>query len=363
VKQVALIVLWVILTLAALALLWAFRGAVVLLLISVAVAGAVRPLIDALHERGLSFRVAIAIAYGGCLAVVGVLVYVLAARLVVEVPLAADQLVESYGHHFERAIHEFRGAALAERALGSTMAVLDLIGRVLLVIVMSIYWTVGRDAIERLWLSFLPVERRRGARTVWVETRDAVGQVLRRELGQSILVAVLLSLGLWLAGCEVWALATVAALVLRLIPLLGNWLAVAAVALAAFPSGLFAVILAPIIAITALALLRVVIAPRWFPLASPLDPILEVLVILALAGSFGLAGLIAAPLVAAAIQTAYAEVAEIRASQEDVPQLDELAARVTRIERRLRWSSPPPAVVNLLSRLQGLIERAETRPR
>ncbi len=357
-KQVARIVFWILLTLAALALLWAFRGAVVLLLLSVAVADAVHPIIDRINERGVPFRLAIAAAYIACLAAVGLLVYVLAARLVVEIPDAADRLVEAYGHHMERAISEFRGSAVAERAVGGTMALLDLIGRVLLVIAMSVYWTGGRDAIERLWLSFLPVERRRGARAVWIETRRAVGAELRREVGQSILAGVALSVGLWLAGCELWALGTVAVLVLRLIPLLGAPLAVAAVVLAALPSGLVPAILSPVIAIAVLALLRVVVAPRWFPIERPLEPILAVVVILALAGSFGLAGLIAAPLVAAAIQTVYVEVAAIRASEEKLPHLDDLEARITRIERRLRWSSPPPAVANLLARLQALVERA-----
>ncbi len=357
-KQVARIVFWVLLTLAALALLWAFRGAVVLLLLSVAVTDSVRPIIDRIHERGVPFRLAIAIAYAACLGAVGLLVYVLGARLVVEIPFAADRLVESYGHHMERAITEFRGSAVVERALGGTMALLDLIGRVLLVIAMSVYWTGGRDAIERLWLSFLPIERRRGARAIWIETRRAVGAELRRELGQSILAAVALSLGLWLAGCELWALGTVAVLLLRLIPLLGAPLAVAAVVLAALPSGLVPAILGPIITIAVLAVLRAVVAPRWFPIERPLDPILAVLVILALAGSFGLAGLIAAPLVAAAIQTAYVEVAAIRASEETLPRLEDLESRIARIERRLRWSSPPPAVANLLARLQQLVERA-----
>jgi putative permease len=357
VKQVARVVFWVLLTLAALALVWAFRGAVVLLLIAVAVAGAVRPIIDDLHARGVPFRLAIAIAYGAGLGVVALLVSVLAARLVVEIPLAADSLVQSYGQHLERAIGEFRAAAVAQQALGSTVALLDLIGRVLLVIVLSIYWTGRRDTIERLWLSFLPVERRRGARSIWIETQRAVGAVLRRELGQSILVTLALSLGLWLAGVELWALATTAVLALRLIPLLGSGLSLAAVVLAAAPSGVLPTVAAALVGLAVLGVLRVLVA-RWLPDERPLDPILSVPVVLALASSFGVAGLIAAPLVAAAIQTAYVEAAAARLNGGKLPRIDDLAGRLSRLERRLRWSSPPPAVTNLLARLQLLVSRA-----
>lgn len=360
-RQVAVIVLWVILTLAGLWLLWAFRGAFVLLLLSIVVASAVRPLVDRLHERGVSFRLAIAVAYGLCLGIIGLLGYVLVTRMLVEIPAAADHFVESYGHHFETAIHDFRATAVAQRALGSTFAVLDLVGRVALVIVLSIYWTGGGDAFDRLWLSFLPVERRRNARAVWFATRSAVGAVLRRELGLSIAAAVPLLVGFWLAGCELWALGTIAVLLFRLIPLIGGPLAVAAAVLAAVPSGLLATLLAGGIAIAVLAVLRAVVAPRFFPIDRPLDPMLDVVVILALAGSFGLAGLVAAPLVVAAIQTAYAEITGIQASEDRVPRMEDLVTRVGRLERRLSWASPSPAVVSLFARLQQLVDRATSR--
>ena len=361
-RQVATIVFWVILTLAAIWLLWAFRGAVVLLLLSIVLASAVRPLVDALHERGVSFKLAVAVAYGVCLGTIGLLGYVLATRLLVEIPVAADTFVESYGHHFERAIHEFRATAVAQRALGSTVAFFDLVGRAALVIVLSIYWTGGRDAFDRLWLSFLPVERRRAARTVWFATRRAVGAVLRREVGLSIAAAVPLSVGFWLAQCDLWALGTVAVLLLRLIPLIGAPLAVAAAAAAAAPSGVLPTIAATLIAVGVLAALRTVVAPRFFPIERPLDPILEVLVILALATSMGLAGLIAAPLVVAAIQTAYAEITNIQDSPDRLPRLEELADRTARLERRLTWSQPSPEVASLFARLQQLLDRA-TSPR
>jgi predicted PurR-regulated permease PerM len=358
VKQVAKIVFWAVLTLAALALLWAFRGAVVLLLLSIAVAAAVRPLVDVLHRHGLSFRIAIAVTYGACLGIVGVLGYVLAARLLVELPFAADQLIESYGHHFEEAIHEIRAAAVAERALGGTMVAFDLLGRAVLVIVLSIYWTGGGDAFERMWLSFLPVERRRNARAVWDATRRAVGAVLRRELGLSVVTGLALSAGFWAAQSELWALGTLSVLILRLIPLLGKPVAVAAAGLSAAPSGLVTAIVVVALTITVLTINRTVLAERAFPMEKPLDPLLEVLVILALAGAFGIPGLIAAPLVAAAIQSAYGEIAGISDSQSELPKVENLAIRMNRIEARFRWSPPPPEVASILSRLNDLIERS-----
>jgi predicted PurR-regulated permease PerM len=361
VRGVATVVFWVVLTLTALALLWAFSGAVVLFLLSIAVAGAIRPIIDALLARRLSLRAATAVAYAGCLVTVGILVYVLAARLLVEVPFALDRLVEEYGDEFEHAISEFQATTVAEHAVGSTMAAFDLIGRVLLVIVMSIYWTSGRDSFERLCLSLMPVERRKQARTIWIETRSAVGAYLQRELGQSVLATLALSVGFFAAGCDLWALATVAVLLLRLIPLLGGGLAVGAALIAGLASGTLPAILAAVITIAVLLALRTLVAPRWFGIERPIDPILGVLLILALAGTFGLAGLIAAPLVAVAIQTAFSEIVAMQATEAELPSMDDLVRRANRLERRFRWTPPPPSVTSLLARLQQLIERAATR--
>lgn len=357
-RQVARVAFWSALTLAGLALLWAFREAAALLLLSIVIASAIRPLIDDVHASGLPFRVAVAAAYAASLGVIGLLVYVLAARLLVEIPEAADRLVATYGQHVQQAIEGARGSALAQQALGSTVATLDVIGAVLLVIVMSIYWTGGRDAFERHWLSLLPIERRRHARSVWIATRRAVGAVLRRELGQSVLVAVVSIPGFALAGSELWGLGTVAVLLLRLIPLLGDALAVAAAAATAAPSGLLPAVLASTMTIAVLALLRLVVAPRWFPLDRPLDSILGVLLILALGGSFGVAGLLVAPLVATAIHTACTEIAAIGAGEQQPPRLEDLAARVSRLEHRVRASAASPAVASLHARLQDLLERA-----
>lgn len=361
-KEVAKIVFWAVLTLAMVAVLWAFREAGALLLLSIAVASAIQPLIDDLRASGLRFRAAVAVAYAATLGVLGLLVYVLTARLLVEIPEAVDRLVATYGQEVEQVFEAVTAPAVAQQALGGTMATLDLLGAVLIVIVMSIYWTSGRDAFERLWLSLLPIERRRRARSVWIATRRSVGAVLRRELGQSIVVALVLIPGLALAGSELWALGAVAVMVLRLIPLVGETLAVVAAGVTAAPSGLLTAALATVTTIAVLVVLRAIVAPRWFRTERPLDAILEVLVILALGGSFGLPGLIVAPLVAAAIQTVYVEIAAAGPVEEELPRLEDLAARASDLEHRLHETTTSPAVASLLARLQHIIERAGSRP-
>jgi predicted PurR-regulated permease PerM len=188
-----------------------------------------------------------------------------------------------------------------------------------------------------------------------------VGAYLQREVGQSVLAALALSVGFFAAGCDLWALATVAVLLVRLIPLLGGALAVAAALMTGAVSGTVPAILAPLMTAAVLIALRAVVAPRWFGIERPIDPILGVLLILALAGTFGLPGLIAAPLVAVAIQTAFSEIVDLQAAAVQLPSLDDLVRRANRLERRFRWTDAPPALANLLARLQHLIDRAGSR--
>jgi len=384
VKHVAMIVFWVAVTLCGLALAWAFRSAAILMLLSMAVSAALRPMVDRLMARGLSASAAIAATYLLSLGVVGVLAYVLTSRLLVEVPTAIDGLVEGYRNaaatwpraggyreflsgvmpppsDFQQAVGDVEASSVAGQALGTTLGLLDVVGQTLLVMVLSIYWTSGRDAFERLWLSFLPGRRRHVAQSIWIAIRRNVGSHLRRELVLSVLVGIILTIGLRLVGCELWALATVSVLVLRLIPLLGGPAAVLAVLVISATSGVVPAILSTALGLALLIVLRLVVAPRTLHVERQLDPILAVVVILALAAHFGLVGLVAATLVAVAVQTLFAEVIALRASEADLPTVGELTARAARLERRFRWTPPSPPIASLLSRLQYLIERAASR--
>lgn len=383
-KRVAMIVFWVAVTIGGLALAWAFRSAALLFLLSIALAAALRPMVDQLRARGISLGGAIAITYLACLTVVGALAFALTQRLVIEVPAVFDRLVEGYrdvavtwpragGYReflsrvmpppedFESAVGGIEAASVAGQAVGSLLVLLEVVGQVVLVVVLSIYWTSGRDAFERLWLSFLPARRRQAAQAIWISTRRNVGLHLRRDLASSVVIGITLLVGLRAVGCEFFGLATTFVLVLRLVPLLGGPAALLAVAVTASVSGPLAAVLSTALTLAVLLVLRLVVGPRALQVERNADPILAVVVILALAANYGIAGLIAAPFVAVAVQTLLAEVIALRASEADLPTVPQLTARAQRLERRFRWTPPSPTIASLLSRLQYLLERAASR--
>jgi predicted PurR-regulated permease PerM len=246
---------------------------------------------------------------------------------------------------------------VARGAVGTTIDILGILGSALAVLALSIYWGANRDAFERVWLSLLPVARRLRARTVWNETRAAAGAHMRHELGQSALAATALALGFWAMGCEYWSLPAVAVAVLRLVPLLGGPFAIAAAFLGGLATSVPLAFAAGGLALVVLLMLRLVIAPRVFQ-APRLNPILEVMVVLAVARTYGFGALIFAPLITAVIQTLFIELTTRTAAQPDAS-LDVLEQRAHALEANAS-AALTPELSNLLGRLRRLLTAAGT---
>ncbi len=377
-KKVASITFVILATLLGVALLWALRGAVVLFALSLALSAALRPIVDHLVERGWSQSAAMAAVYIATFLDGAVVAYVLGAELVIELPRAATDLVTAYDY----AARHWKGAGtfrsflaanmpppaeldkllgtiapdLARGALGSTLSILDVLGSALAVLALSIYWGANRDAFERVWLSLLPVERRTRARSVWTATRLAAGAHLRHEVGQSALAATALALGFWGIGCTYWALPAVAVAVLRLVPLLGIAFAVAFAALAGLADSPSLALAAAAMTLVVLLVIRLVIAPRVFQ-PTRLSPILAVMVVLAMAQTYGFVGIVFAPLITAAIQTFFSEMVA-PAAVTAASSIDDLRLRAERIELGADNEPLPPELASMVSRLRHLLTEA-----
>jgi putative permease len=380
VKKVASITFIVLATLLGVALLWALRGAVVLFALSLALSAALRPIVDHLVERGWSQSAAMAIVYVATVLDGAVLAYVLGAEAVIEIPRAASELLTAYEHaartwprsgEFRRFVAEHMpppgeldkllasvAPGLARGAVGSTLSILDILGSALAVLALSIYWGANRNAFERVWLSLMPVDRRMRARTVWTATRLAAGAHLRHEVGQSALAATALSLGFWAMGGEYWAVPAIVVAVLRLVPLLGIALAVIAAGAAGLATSPNHALAFAGITLVILLVVRLVIAPRVFQ-PPRLNPILAVMVVLAMAGTYGVAGIVFAPLIAAAIQTCFSELVA-PATMAPSSSVDELRQRVEKLEREAEEKPLSPELASMLGRLRALLDDAGT---
>jgi putative heme transporter len=304
-------------------LLWRFRAAASLFVLSIAMAAIVRPAIDAV-ERRLGRSLAVALIYVAGIALAGLFTYVVSRGVLHEL----DEAVERLGAGYDRmiagagdsgalseyllhrlppaaALYEAIGGArptrLIDQALGVTRNVIDVVGQLIVVIALSAYWSASHEVLERLWLSLVPARSRPRARDIWRTVVRSVGTHMRSELTQSVLAVLLLAVTFRLARMPLPMLPALAAGVLRLIPFFGIPMVAAATFLAGNAIGPAAAAAAATFAVLVIIALDRMVA-RQLLIARRPSPTLTVLLVVALVESNGLPGLLLASTVAMAIQ-------------------------------------------------------------
>jgi predicted PurR-regulated permease PerM len=387
VKRVALAAALSLATLTVAALLWRFRDAAILFALSVVLAAAARPAIDALEQRlGRSFAVGLTYLVG--LGLFGIFTYLVSRGVLHELDDAAVRLSAAYDRlraqaSTSRALpaallgrlppaaalyHAIGGARptlLLDQALGLTRNTIDAATRIIVVVALSAYWSASREAFERLWLSLVPAPQRPRARDVWRAVEGAVGSNVRGELSVSVLSALVLAVIFRLAHLPLPMLPALAAGVLRLVPFFG----VPAAALTAFLAGntvsLPAGAAAAAVTVLVIVALERVIAVRLLAARRP-SQTLTVLLIVALVDAYGVIGLLFASTVAMAIESCVGRmlVTHPQAARRATTVAD-LRQRLEGARRRLLLLPEPNATQlgGLVARLGALAADAESQLR
>ena len=253
----------VVITLAGLLLLWQFSIAIVLFLLSLAVAAALRPLINSLMERRISKRLALTIVYSLLVAsIVGALLLI-SPPILEELQTAGDDLLATYdraktewpvrGTLFQQTLAEQlppsgelyealitgEGVPALQGVLGIAQNFFSILGNIAIVIILSLYWSADQLRFERLSLSLLPAEHHAKALHTWRSIESGVGAYLRSEFFQSVLAGLLLWIIYSTLDIRYPTLLALWGAVVRLIPWFGALIAV-------FPALLLAIGSSPI---------------------------------------------------------------------------------------------------------------------
>jgi len=382
-KQLILFGTAVMTTLLALVALWQFRVVVLYVLVSLALAATVRPLVQYSSRQGLIMRLMLFISSLIILVGFGFLLFLTAETVVSEI----QQLIQTVsvqdawrlpgwlqGSPFQQilvaqlpvpskffeAITGDHGQLVLPAILSFTQGIGDAVSAVLVIMFLSIYWSINQVHFERLWLSLLPSGQRKQARGIWRTIEPDLGAYIRSELIQSLLAAVLLGFGYWLLGSPYPTLLAVVGALAWLIPVVGAPLAVILPLIMGLLTSLKFSLFTVLYTIIVLIALQMWVEPRLFRRKWD-NPILTLVILLAMADSFGLLGILVAPPISAVCQILWSRLVTRRAVSGDAAQVSDLKERQAHLWEIIRSMDEPPieVVTSSMERLTQLIEKAE----
>ncbi|MBK8986618.1 MAG: AI-2E family transporter [Chloroflexi bacterium] len=370
-------------TILALLLLWQFRLVVVYVLLSLALAAAARPLFKRPAGQPLVARLGLILLYlitlGGFLFLLAVSggaavrdIQELAQQVSVQdswrqpVWLPGRSLQDLLDTRLPQpsqlldALIGEQGESVLPAVLGFTQSVFSLLSGALVVLFMSIYWGMDQNHFERLWLSLLPPGQRSQVRDIWQTMEADLGIYIRRQAGQAFLAGLLLALGYWLLGSPYPALLALSGAVALLMPIVGPFLALVPPLLLGLLSGVELSLL------TAVYTLIVITALKWLlesrlPLRAQVNPILTIVILLALADAYGLLGILFAPPLSAACHILWSRLVSFRAVSGATLQVSDLKERQAEVWRAIQVldEAPSPLITSSMDKLAALIEKAE----
>jgi predicted PurR-regulated permease PerM len=306
-------------------LLWQFSFAIVLFLLSLAVAAALRPLINSLTGRKVPKRLALGVVYFLLVAALVSSILLVSPALLDELQRATDDFVANYdrakaewptgGTAFQQALAEQlppsadlyqilvseQGIPAFAGVFGLAQNFFSILGNIAIIIILSLYWSTDQYRFERLGLSLLPEHLHPRALHVWRSVESGVGAYLRSEILQSVLAGFLLWLGYSVLGIRYPILLALWGAIVRLIPWFGALIAVLPALVIGIGISSTVGVLATLYTICILLALNLLIEPRFFP-RSKYSSLLIVLFVIALAEIFGFIGVILAPPLAVAVQ-------------------------------------------------------------
>lgn len=370
-------------TLLALAVLWQFHIVVVYVLISLTLAAALRPLVNRLGGRGVVARGAWILLYLVALGSFGFLVFLTGETAIHEIQQLAQTVsaqdawrLPSWlaGSAFQQALVAWlpppsklfeavtgdQGQRVLPAILGFTQDIGGVASGVLGVLFLSLYWIGNQIHFERLWLSLLPSGQRKQARDIWRTIESGLGAYIRSEVVQSLLAAVLLGLGYWLLGSPYPMLLALVGAAAWLIPVVGAALAVILPLLIGLLTSVQLSLLTALYTLVVLVALQVWVEPRLFRRKWD-NPILTLVILLALADAFGLLGILLAPPLSAISQILWRLLVSHRLASGAAAQVSDLIERQARVGATISAMDEPhpPLVTSSMERLTQLLVKAE----
>jgi len=267
--------------------LWQFRMVVVYVLISLMLAAALRPLVNRLAGRKFVVRLGWILLYLVVLGSFGFLLFLTSETAINEIQQLAHRVsVQDVwilpawldGSSFQQtlvawlpppsklfeAVTGAQGQLVLPALLGFTQSIGTIVSGGIVILFLSIYWSINQIHFERLWLSLLPSGQRKQARGIWRTIEPDLGAYIRSQVIQSLLAGLVLGLGYWLIGSPYPALLALAGALACFIPVVGAALVVIPVLLVGLLTSVPISLFTALYALVVLIALGVWVKPRLF---------------------------------------------------------------------------------------------------
>jgi predicted PurR-regulated permease PerM len=311
-------------TLMVLIMSWQFSVSFILFALSLAVSAALKPSINLIALRIKSKPLALGIVYSLLVGLILVILLLGGQFVLQDFQGAADDFVVAYndlkmdwpinGSIFQQTLAEqlpsssdLFQAFLSEEGFVILTSdgvpgrgIFTFFGYIVIILVISVYWSADQLRFERVSLSLFRVEHRPKALHIWRMIEGGVGAYLRSEFIQSVLAGLILAVGYWMIGLSYPALLALWAAVARLIPWFGALIAV--IPLLVLGGILtFSGLLSILFTVAVIFLLKTILEPRILE-QKTYNSLLIILFVIILAEAFGVIGVLLALPLATAVQ-------------------------------------------------------------
>ena len=220
--------------------LWKIKAVIALLFLGFIVAAAMRPGVEWLNRKARMPRsVGILVHYLTLLGLLALVLWLIVPRALTQVeqavgtvPTTSSQLQHQASHStgikheilvaIQKRLKNLPAASNVFHPLVSaTKTAFEAIIGIFFMFAVGAYWIFERDNTISLVQSLLPRRHRRVTRDTWLLIDEKLGAFVRGELLLIALVAVVLSLALWLDGEPYWLLIGAAGGILEIVPIIG----------------------------------------------------------------------------------------------------------------------------------------------
>ena len=382
IKNVVRIGLAILTTIMAIVIFWQFRVAVIYVLISLILAASIRPLFTRLFGKRIFIRIISILIYLIVFAGLGYLFIYAIQTSATELQMIAQGVSAQdkwtlllWSNNtglqslFERlpspsvlfqAVIGNEGELVVPALFGIVQDIGSVIAAIAIILVLSVYWSINQIHFERLWLSILPSGQRKKVRGIWRTIEPDIGSYVRGQIFHSILVGVILGLGYWLIGSSSPALLALIGTIGSLIPVVGLFLVVFTTMLLGLLTSAQLSLFTVLYTIVILTALGFWVKPRLINRQWD-NPILTLLIMIALADALGIIGIVIAPLLSVVCQILWSLIIRRRTKTIPANLLSDLQERMAHLRETVNEMEEPhsPVITNSIERITNLLNESE----